>query len=240
MNLFLQLLFLPFVSVVAAPHDDEIDSSQDRIKVEKAVVAWADSTFYSHVNYKFENFHAEYSDAYFIAVMRAQGYKERVTDLEAEKKAGRYGGSQEEYDQEYKELNDAYLKVQAEADNHQNRADHYLIHFWSNIATTDGITVYYEHIVKLNNAYQVTEATINSAIGKKDENTKPIYKKDVNTGDSKKKVTDNPGPDSTTGSTVDSSTGNGSVGISFEAPAETTAPESTTGKSKREKKKKTK
>jgi hypothetical protein len=244
MNFFLQLL-TPFVIglplfVTTAPPQDEIDSSQDRIKVEKAVVAWADATFYSHTNYKFENFRAEYSEDYFIAFMRAQAYKERVTDLETEKSSGQYRGTQAEYDSEHKTLTDEYLKIQATADNHPNRADYYLIHFWSNIQTTDGITVYYEHIMKLDNAYQVTEATINSAIGKKDENTKPVYKKDVVTDDKKKTengTVDGGSPSGSTGGTPDG-TGNGSVGITFDPPVDTTPTDTSTSKPKKEKKKK--
>jgi hypothetical protein len=242
MNLFLQLLTSIVIGVplfgTLTPPQDEIDSSQDRIKVEKAVVTWADATFYAHTNYKFENFRAEYSEDYFIAFMRAQAYKERVTDLETEKSSGQYRGTQAEYDTEYKTLNDEYLKIQAAADNHPNRADYYLIHFWSNIQTTDGITVYYEHIMKLDNAYQVIEATINSAIGKKDENTKPVYKKDVITDDKKKTEDGTVNGGTTSTGTDGANTGNGSVGISFDTPVDTTPTDTSTSKPKKEKKKK--
>lgn len=187
MNLLIYLGLIPMLAVLPNG-DDEIDSSQDKIKVEKAVVAWADATFYSHSNYKFENFRAEYSESYFIAVMRAKAYKERVSDLENQKSTGKYKGTQAEYEKELITLKDAYTKIQNEVDTHPSRADYYLIHFWTNIQTTDGITVYYEHIMKLDNNYQVIEATINSAIGKKDENTQPIYKKDMKVDDTKKKV----------------------------------------------------
>lgn len=243
MSFLLTLLSFTVLSSLPIVSQEEIDSSQDKIKVEKAVVAWADSTFYSHTNYKFENFRAEYSEEYFIATERAKAYKERVTDLEKEKSSGVYRGTQTEYDAEHKTLNDAYLKIQAEADNCKNRADYYLIHFWSNIQTTDGITVYYEHIMKLNNAYQVIEATINSAIGKKDENTKPIYKKDIKGTSNEKKKVDNPNTTTdspTTSTTTTTNTGNGSVGITFDTPVEETAPVETGKKVKKEKKKKAK
>ena len=240
MSFLLTFISLSLFGTIVSLPQDEIDSTQDRVKVEKAVVAWADSTFYSHTNYKFENFRAEYSDDYFIAIERSKAYKERVADLEKAKAGGVYKGTQAEYDAEHKTLNDAYLKVQNEADNCKNRADYYLIHFWSNIQTTDGITVYYEHIVKLNNAYQVIEATINSAIGKKDENTLPIYKKDVKGSSDEKKKIDN--SDTKTDSTIspNTNTGNGSVGISFEAPAPETTTTDSGKKPKKEKKKKTK
>ncbi|MBK9192849.1 MAG: hypothetical protein IPM77_15870 [Crocinitomicaceae bacterium] len=224
-----------FIGNFAIAQDDEIDNTQDKAKVEKAVVHWADSVFYSHSNYKFENFRAEYSDGYYIAVMRAKAYKERVTDLENDKSAGRFKGTQEAYDTEHKTLNDAYLKAQTEADNYKERADYYLVHFWSNIQTTDGITVYYEHIVKLNNNYQVTEATINSAIGKKDENTQILYKKDVKGDDKKKSDTAVP-----LNNPADSKVGNGSVSITTDTgnTTTTTNTENTSGKSKKDKKKK--
>lgn len=191
MKLFFTAIFAFTFTLVSLAQADEIDSSQDKIKVEKAVVHWADSVFYSHSNYKFENFHAEYTDEYFIAVMRSKAYQERVTDLEKDKSGGRYKGTQEEYDKEHQTLQEQAQKAQGEADNFAKRAEYYQVHFWSNIQTTDGITVYYEHIVKLNNNYQVTEAVINSAIGKKDENTKILYKADVKpSGDNKR--TENP------------------------------------------------
>ncbi|MFT4602609.1 MAG: hypothetical protein ACI857_002796 [Arenicella sp.] len=169
----------------AQDKEQDIDSSQDEPKVKDAVVHWADSVFYMHQEYKFENFRAFYSEDYFIQVMRSRMYKERVEDLEKNKKAGRYKKSDAEYEKEHKELEDAYTKVQDGADNFKNRADYYQVSFWSNIQTNDGITVYYEHIVKLNNDYNVTEAIINSSIGKKSDATEILYVKDIKGGKKK-------------------------------------------------------
>ncbi|MEO9532969.1 MAG: hypothetical protein ABJG68_15555 [Crocinitomicaceae bacterium] len=165
--------------------EQEIDSSEDEVKVKEAVVKWADTTFYSHTEYKFENFHAFYTEEYFIQVMRSRMYKERVEDLEKNKAAGRYKKSDADYEKEHKELKDAYTKVQNDVDNFKFRVSHFQISFWSNIQTTDGITVYYEHIVKLDNDLKVTEATINSSIGKKSEATAILYAKDVKGGKKK-------------------------------------------------------
>lgn len=174
---FLSLTLL--VSNMAYAQEQEIDDTEDEKLTMAAVVNWADSVFYSHSEYKFEHFKAFYTEEYFIAVMRSRMYKTRVEDLEADKKRGAYKKSDAEYDKEHKELEDAYLKVKKQADNMEQRVTHFQIHFWSNIQTNDGITVYYEHIVKLDNDYQVTEATINSAIGKKSEATAILYKKNV-------------------------------------------------------------
>ena len=173
------LLLLALANVICFSQNQEIDSSQDEVIVKDAVVHWADSVFYMHQEYKFENFRAFYTEEYFIQVMCSEMYKERVDNLEKIKKAGRYKKSDTDYEKEHKELNDAYLKVQNDVDNFKFRANYYQISFWSNIQTNDGITVYYEHIVKVNNDYQVIEATINSSIGKKSDATEILYAKDV-------------------------------------------------------------
>lgn len=180
-------LALILITSFSFAQDQKIDSSEDEKKVETAVVQWADTTFLSHSEYKFENFRAEYTEEYFIAVMRSKMYKERLEDLKKSKAAGRYKKSDAEYEKELNEMTAAYNKIETEADNFRFRVSHFQISFWSNIQTNDGITVYYEHIVKLDNDYKVTQATINSSIGKKSENTEILYAKDVNGGKKKSK-----------------------------------------------------
>lgn len=188
MNLLYTLITASIMGFgLLAPANLDIDSSKDEERCKEAVVAWADSVFYQHSEYKFDNFHAFYTDEYSIQILRAQGYKDMVTDLEKDKEAGRYRGSDAEYEKEHGELKAQYEEIQKGADNFENKVTYYEIHFWSNIMTHDGITVYYEHIVKLNNDYQVTDAVINSAIGKKDENTKILYASEVNGGKEKGK-----------------------------------------------------
>jgi hypothetical protein len=168
--------------------EQEIDSSEDEARVKEAVVKWADSVFYFHSEYKLEKFYAFYTDEYFIQVMRSKMYKERVEDIEKSKAAGRYKKSDTDYEQEHKDLKDAYIKIQTDVDNFKFRVSHFQISFWSNIQTNDGITVYYEHIVKLDNDLKVTEAVINSSIGKKSEATDILYAKDVKGGKKKQKL----------------------------------------------------
>ena len=174
-----------FLSVIGFTQEQEIDSSEDEVKVKEAVVKWADTTFYSHSEYKFEKFYAFYTEEYFIQVMRSRMYKQRVEDIEKTKAAGRYKKTDAEYEKEHQELKDAYTKVQKDVDTFKFRVSHFQISFWSNIQTNDGITVYYEHILKLDNDYKVTEAVINSSIGKKSEATEILYAKGVK-GEKKK------------------------------------------------------
>ena len=179
MKLFYILPALLLLSFINPFQDQEIDSAEDEQKVKDAVVAWADNTFYKHSEYKFENFHAFYTDEYFIAVMRTDMYKDRLTSLEKRKAAGSYKGSDADYEAEHKDLQEKYDAGKKEVDEFVDRVMYYQISFWSNIQTTDGLTVYYEYIVKLDNSYSVTEYEENSAIGKKDSNTNPLFKKDV-------------------------------------------------------------
>jgi hypothetical protein len=172
--LFALLLCIGFS---ATGQDQEIDSSEDEKKVMEAVVNFADSVYYMHKEYKFEKFHAFYTEDYFIQVMRSRVYKERVADLESDKKNGRYKKTEADYEKEHQELSDAYHKVQAAVDGHKERVTHFEIHFWSNIQTNDGITVYYEQIMHLDNDFKVTNATINSSIGAKSDKTAILYKK---------------------------------------------------------------
>ena len=49
------ILFLALSNFISFSQDQEIDSSQDEVIVKDAVVNWADSVFYMHQEYKFEN-----------------------------------------------------------------------------------------------------------------------------------------------------------------------------------------
>ena len=181
MNKFVYLLTLGILlfSNNSFSQHFHMDSSEDEKKVKEAVLKWADSMFYMHKEWKFEHFHAFYTEEYEIAYLRMNAYKERLDELEKEKEEGQYRKSDEEYAKEHNHLEEYYEKIKEEYETITNRATHYKISFWSNIQTNDGITVYYEHIVTLNNAYQVTDAEINSAIGAKSEKTEIVYKKGV-------------------------------------------------------------
>lgn len=159
--------------------DQEIDSTNDEIKVKESVVLWADSTFYEHSNYKFEKFHAFYTDEYFIMVMRAEMFKDRLDKLLSQKENGTYDGNDEEFENDKTDLERKYSDAKNMADNYSERVEYFQISFWSNIKTNDGITVYYEHILKLDNEFKVFDVKENSAIGKKSSETKILYKKDI-------------------------------------------------------------
>lgn len=171
-------LFLLAAFLNTATQTDIGEEEIDRKKVEAATVAWADSTFLSHEEYKFTYFKPFYTDEYFIYEMRIGMYKERIAELDDRKENGVYDGTEEKFEAERKTFTVALEKAKA-ANTNFDRAESYLTHFWTNIQTDDGITVYYEIIVELNNDYQVVKAIENSSIGKKEGASKIVYQKDT-------------------------------------------------------------
>jgi len=164
---------------ITLQNPNSIDSSKDEKLVKEKVISWADSIFYFHENYRFEQFHAFYTEEYQIAVLRAQMYGDKLANLEKLKSKGYYKKTDAEYEKEHQELVKKNEDLKQTAENFQNKVEYYQILFWSNIKTNHGITVYYSHMVKLNNSYQVTSAEIKSAIGKKNDKTKILYAADV-------------------------------------------------------------
>ena len=179
MNSILYLIAFTLLSGPSAPQN-EIDSSADQPKVEQAVVNWANTTFKRHQDYKFEHFKAFYTDEYFIQTMRLELYAEKIAALEKKKANGEYTGSDEVFNADVQKLKGAMDKAKATIEK-IDPVEYFQIHFWSNILTKDGITVYYELILKLDGNYAVTEAMENSSIGKKGVESKIAYNKGITT-----------------------------------------------------------
>lgn len=172
------MIFLLYLTTLfSSPTPVEpFEEDLDQAKVEQACVNWADSTFSMHESYKFTYFKAFYTDEFTIQEMRIDLYKEKIQALDSQKNNGTFKGTEAEYEEARQSMVSAYEKALASF-NPENRADHYITHFWTNIQTNDGITVYYELIVKLDNDYNVIEAVENSSIGKKEGASKIAYKK---------------------------------------------------------------
>jgi len=170
---------LVVLTSVTLQKPNAIDSSKDEAIVKEKVLAWADSVFYFHEEYRFEQFHAFYTEEYQIAILRAEMYGDKLSNLEKVKAKGYYKKSDESYEKEHSDLVAKNKELQNVVDNFENKAESYQILFWSNIKTNHGITVYYSHSVKLDNNFQVTSAEIKSAIGKKNDKTMILYAKDV-------------------------------------------------------------
>jgi len=173
-KLFLLLTGLTLLTSISLQSTDSDEKS-----VEQGVITWADSIFYHHEEYRFEQYHAEYTDEYQIAILRLKMYQGKQENLENIKQKGFYKKTEEEYTKEHNLLVNKNIELKSIVENFQNKAKYYQILFWSNIKTNQGPTAYYSHLVTLNNDFKVTSAIIKSEIGKKNDKTKILYAKET-------------------------------------------------------------
>lgn len=171
MNLFLILMSMAFQAIHTAPTTLLTDQEQ----TQASILSWADSTFTNHSNYKFDGLRVFETDEYEIQSMRLELYQEKINALKDAKEKGTYSGTDESYENDLTKLT-AKLTQTNEIISTLQRVDYYETHFWTNIQTTDGITVYYELIIKQNHVFKVIEAIENSSIGKKVDGSKIAYK----------------------------------------------------------------
>jgi hypothetical protein len=153
--------------------------NDDKTTVQNSVISWADSTFYHHEEFRFEQYHADYTEPYQIARLKLEMYQGKQENLEKTKQKGFYKKTDADYEKEHHDLVEMNTKLKATVDNFKNKANSYQILFWSNITTNQGPTVYYSHLITLNNDFKVISSKIKSQIGKKNDATKILYKKDV-------------------------------------------------------------
>jgi hypothetical protein len=174
MNTLIFLILTSFYSVNVKPNQLTSDLT-DQANVEDAVTLWASTNFIYHEGEKFEQFRPFYTDEYSIQQLRIEAYTEKIDLVKTKKLNGSYTGTEDDYAKEIKKLEDA-LSYAKQLILQVQRIDYYEIHYWTNIQTVDGITVYYELILKLDQNYTILEALENSSIGKKSAASKIAYK----------------------------------------------------------------
>lgn len=157
-----------------------LSKAQDTVmiqkKIEAAVIEWADQKFVAYDNPRFEKLMIFYSDAYEMWKMRPAMLKSRKKKIKAAHAKGESGLSDEEYQKQLDEIDEQLKNVQERISSMTAIADKFMISFWANIKTNDGITVHYEHIMTLDGQYNVLKGEENSSIGKKSDETKILYK----------------------------------------------------------------
>jgi hypothetical protein len=137
----------------------------DEERVQQAVITWADSTFFSYDEPRFEQFVPHYTDEYRMASMRVESIEKSIARLKNTKEKGTYRGTDQEFENTLKELE--MRKTEAEANNQDFRpkVTHYSIVFWANIKLDSGIYNYVRHDVELNDSFRVTKSMISGNIG---------------------------------------------------------------------------
>lgn len=149
--------------------------SKDERIIRDRVVEWSDSVFYYHEDYRFENFHAHYTDEFYIVMLRSDQYKKKIDDLIKQKEEKKYVGSDEEYNGKLSVLKRKYKKFQVIVDSFTLRVKYFEILFWSNIKTKHGYPVYYAHRFKLSNDFFIMASIIKSSIGNRSSENRIIY-----------------------------------------------------------------
>jgi hypothetical protein len=165
MSILFQLISFFILFNTSSP-EQEPGSKFDEKFVKSSVLAWADSTFYEHSDYKFESFTAFYTEEYTILKLRADFYQKQLADLKKRFNAGEYGKSETEYELEVKKLEQSIRTVTEEKDNLVQKVTHYKILFWSNVKVSNGTFVYYGFDVRLNNQFKVETVKEKNSIGK--------------------------------------------------------------------------
>ena len=158
-----------------APTSVRDNESIDQTNTQAAIINWADQLFIKHSDYKFDELSVFETDEYTMQSLRMQLYEEKIHALNAAKENGTYAGTSESLERDLNKL-DTKLTQTKELIASIQRVDYYETHFWKNIQTTDGITVYYELIIKQNHLFEIIEARENSSIGKKGTGSKIAYK----------------------------------------------------------------
>lgn len=172
--IFIFFLFFGAQSFAVGYTEAEQIKKDERIVRDK-VLEWSDSVFYFHEDYRFENFHAHYTDEFYIVMLRSDQYRKRIQDLELSKKNNTYNGTNESYQEQLLALKRKYKKFQFIVDSFVLRIKYVEILFWSNIKTKHGYSVYYAHRFKLSNDFFVMASIIKSSIGNRSADNSIIY-----------------------------------------------------------------
>ncbi|MFK8037765.1 MAG: hypothetical protein AB8B74_05705 [Crocinitomicaceae bacterium] len=163
-----------FISFCTGLTETQQISKDERIVRDK-VIEWSDSVFYFHEDYRFENFHAHYTDEFYIVMLRSDQYKKKIDDLKKRKAEKKYTGTQEEYNSDLQILERKFNKFQVIVDSFTLRVKYFEVLFWSNIKTKHGYPVYYAHRFKLSNDFFVMASIVKSSIGNRSADNKIIY-----------------------------------------------------------------
>ena len=83
-------LFSLLVAIILLTSFSNKSIHSDEKLVQNSVLNWADSVFYKHEEFRFEQYHAEYTDMYQIAVLRLELYQGKQENLEKIKQKGFY------------------------------------------------------------------------------------------------------------------------------------------------------
>jgi hypothetical protein len=168
------LFFVLFISTTIVAQQKDT-ASVDYNRVTASVIQWADSTFHTYNEPRFENFVPHYTDEYLMAKMRAESLEKSIQRMEKSKERGGYKGTEAEYEKAMNDLKERKANAVVVGTDFHPKVTHYSITFWSNIRLDTGILNYVRHEIELNDNYQVVKAEITGNIGD-NKKGKIVYK----------------------------------------------------------------
>ncbi len=166
--LFLLSILIPLSSF--SQTEDEI-----KAKAEKAILAWAEKTFSHFEGSRFENFHLSPSPEYYAMSVLREEYETFKEEIVYNFNEGTSDRTEEEVKEDTSSINKKIEELDQMLAMIDPPFDHIEYFWWSNIQTDNGLTVYYQHQLKLDPSYKVISYRESSAVGKPD-NVKILYK----------------------------------------------------------------
>lgn len=144
---------------------------------EKSILQWADNTFEFYDGARFENFHEIPSQEQFIIENKIVALQEFMSEQDQMFKAGEIKKSQVDFDLSQKKITRKIDSLQTMMNNLDPNAKNYEVHFWANIMVSNAVTVYYQHLVKLDSRFNIMSTKITGKVGGQPEGVKILYKK---------------------------------------------------------------
>lgn len=144
---------------------DLVDSSEDKRKVEEAVLKWCDKNLQSYEGKKFEKFHPFYTEEYEMENIKVNMYESQLENLERRKKAGKYTKSEEDFLSEKQAIEDKIKKTKEALFSFRPKVTYYEVYLWSNIKNKNGKPIFMQLYFKLDDDYNIISHKINSSIG---------------------------------------------------------------------------
>ena len=165
-------IFLAFSFKSTVPPGDDAQEF-----AEKSVLGWADKTFEFYDGARFENFHEIPSQEQFIIETKIATLQEFMLDKEAAFKSPENKKTKTEFDLGQNKLSKKIDSLTTCLNNVDPNAKNYEIHFWANIMVSNAVTVYYQHLLKLDSKFNIMSTKITGKIGTQPDGVKILYRK---------------------------------------------------------------
>ena len=150
--------------------------SDNQKKCETAINSWANARFVEHEGSRFENFKMVGTPEYEMIALQIQTLKEFREEINFNFNEGKSDRTEEKLKEDISKIDENIAELETMLTSMKGVADHYEYYWWSNIKTDAGVTVYYQHFIKLDANFKVISSEISSYVGKDKDDIKILYK----------------------------------------------------------------